>query len=432
MPDKLLKYMQLTKVDPVKNLLYGVFTAEVLDKSNEVADYDTTKAAFKAFSDEFVKVSGGKSLGNVRKMHTAEIAGGIKSIDYDDLNKMISGCVEVTPEIAAQAQKGWLNGFSIGGGYAKRWPDPVHKNARRFTPIIAEVSVVDNPCVPDATFDAIKDASFAIIKADGTEELRKYALKPQDDIKTVYQAKDGSLHETEDLAKAKNTELSAAVKVPDPIEDKLQALEKLGVAAEKKGAPKLAKKISDIFDLKKGLYDVARIAGIIEELGWVAECLAAEAFYEGDGSKNPDKLKDVIKRLSAFLMGLVKEELAEATKAAPEFTASDVEILRKVSGNAELFKDWKAADPVPDPALLAKDAELKKVAEERDEMKKVINAIPARLDAAMESIGKRLKAIEEQPAAGAGPLFAVEKEKGIGDVTPISRSVSPAEMTKRL
>ena len=364
MSDKLLKFMQLTKVDAGKNHIHGVFTAEQVDASGEIADYDTTKSAMEKWSGEMLKVSDGKSKGNVRLMHGQTVAGKVVEIVYDDVKKIISGIVEVTAEIRDQALKGLLNGFSIGGGYAKKWPDPVHKGAKRFTPVIAEISIVDNPCLPVAIFNAVKDASFAIMQGDGTEVMCKFAAKEvekEPDIKTVYKAKDGSLHDTEDLAKAKNTELAKAA---DPVEDALKKLEKAADPEEKK---------------------------------------------EEDGDKDADKLS------CADLEKALTGDLSEDQVAG----------MRKLLKNDALFKDWKKPEVKPDLT----DA-LTKMTAERDALQKRLDEVPARIEAALEKVNKRLKTIEEQPAAG-GQLFLVDKDKS--DVTPVvARGLSPAQIANKI
>ena len=175
--EKLQKFMTLTKVDVPQKKIWGTFTAEVLDKSGEIADYESTKQAIQKWSDDIKKVSKGKSLGNIRKMHGSEVCGKVVEINFDDAAKAVHGCVEADAKTIDEAANGILNGFSIGGSYVKKWADPVHKKAMRFTPVIAEISVVDNPCVPIAVFDAIKDASFSVVQADGTEVMRKFAPK---------------------------------------------------------------------------------------------------------------------------------------------------------------------------------------------------------------------------------------------------------------
>ncbi|MDE2468048.1 MAG: hypothetical protein KGL35_04735, partial [Bradyrhizobium sp.] len=66
-----------------------------------------------------------------------------------------------------KVEQGVYTGFSQGGRYVKRWKDPENDTLMRYTAEPLEVSLVDSPCLPDAT--------FSVIKADGSTELRKFA-----------------------------------------------------------------------------------------------------------------------------------------------------------------------------------------------------------------------------------------------------------------
>lgn len=424
------KFMQLTKVDVAKHRIYGVFSAEVVDKSGEVADYDSTKKAFQEWSAECQKVSGGKTMGNVRKMHTAEIAGGVVSLEYDDTNKVISGCVEVKPEIMVEAEKGWLNGFSIGGSYIKKWNCPVFKGAKRFTPALSELSVVDNPCVPDATFDALK--GFELVKPDGHVELCKFAVKPEEKtehaapFQLVFKAMDGTLHDTEELA-IKHLAAKEAEKAAAPA---LDALKKLEDMANPESDEEKVKKLADVIKLEKGLCDVARCALLTEELGWLADSLAADAFWEGDSSTAPQDLKGIVKSLGDFLRKLVAEETAEAVKAAPDLTEAGVLALRKVAGNDELLKDWTPEAPAVTDDLKKIQGENDTVKAERDALKKQLDEMQPRIEAVIDGFSKRLANVEKQPLEKQ-QLFIVEKD----DDKPVPvtmRSVSPGHFREMM
>lgn len=159
---KMHLFATITKVDVVEQLVFGRITEEVLDKSNEVFDYESSKPHFEKWSGDIEKASGGKSVGNVRLMHQPVIAGKLVSITFDDDAKAIDCCAKVlTQEAWDLVEAGAITGFSMGGSYVKRWADPVNKGAQRFTAKPAEVSLVDNPCVPTAT--------FTMTKADGAE-----------------------------------------------------------------------------------------------------------------------------------------------------------------------------------------------------------------------------------------------------------------------
>lgn len=157
-------FLQLTKVDVEKREVWGRATQEVVDKSGEIFDYATSKPNFETWSAEFEKATDGKSLGNVRAMHGAVAAGKVISIEYNDAEKAIDIGTKIVDDAEMEKVKeGVYTGFSIGGSYAKRWQDGDNK---RFTAVPAEISLVDNPCVPTA--------HFAMIKADGTVEEKSF------------------------------------------------------------------------------------------------------------------------------------------------------------------------------------------------------------------------------------------------------------------
>ncbi len=165
-------FVPITKIDKAKRLVYGRLSQEVPDKSGEILDYATSKPAFQKWSDEQFKASGGKSKGNLRAMHDKIAAGIFTDITFDDENLSIEGCAKVVDDAEwLKVETGTYTGFSIGGGYAKRWPDPDNPSLKRFTPNLTEVSLVDNPCVPTATFEFIKE--------DGSTELRKFNTKQE-------------------------------------------------------------------------------------------------------------------------------------------------------------------------------------------------------------------------------------------------------------
>src|SRR5690242_8785037 len=62
-------FAQIAKIDESKHEVWGVATAEIVDKQGEIFDYQSSKPYFKSWSDEISKATDGKSLGNVREMH---------------------------------------------------------------------------------------------------------------------------------------------------------------------------------------------------------------------------------------------------------------------------------------------------------------------------------------------------------------------------
>ncbi|MBZ5508965.1 MAG: hypothetical protein LAO78_26190 [Acidobacteriia bacterium] len=161
-------FAQIAKIDESKHEVWGVATAEVVDKEGEIFDYESSKPYFKSWSDEIAKATDGKSLGNVREMHEPSAVGKLVAIDFDDDLKQVRVGARIVDSVAWQkCMLGVYTGFSIGGAYVKAWKDGEFV---RFTASPVEISVVDNPCVPGAHFTAVK--------SDGTFEVRKFNPAP--------------------------------------------------------------------------------------------------------------------------------------------------------------------------------------------------------------------------------------------------------------
>lgn len=157
-------FVPLTKVDIEKRLVYGTLAAEEPDRSGEVLDYASSKPHFQAWSSDISKATDGKSMGNLRAMHGKVAAGKFTDLQFDDSGKRIEACAKVVDNAEwDKVLEGVYTGFSIGGKYGKTWDD---NGLRRYEAIPAEGSLVDYPCIPSAT--------FKVMKADGTEELRKF------------------------------------------------------------------------------------------------------------------------------------------------------------------------------------------------------------------------------------------------------------------
>jgi hypothetical protein len=160
-------FVPIIKIDAAQRLVYGVVTAETPDVAGEVCDYASTKPLYQKWSQKFADATDGKSVGNLRAMHGHVAAGKLIEIAFNDEQKRIEICGRVVDDAEWQkVEEGVYTGFSQGGRYLKRWPDPDKPKLTRYTAEPLEVSLVDHPCLPEAT--------FAVIKADGSTELRKF------------------------------------------------------------------------------------------------------------------------------------------------------------------------------------------------------------------------------------------------------------------
>lgn len=160
----------LAKIDEAQRLVYGRAIQEVIDRTNEIIDYETAKPAFQSWSKQFEEATNGLSRGNLRVMHDPKkVAGKIIDLTFNDDEKAIDVVAKVVDDQEwKKVVEGVLTGFSVGGGYGKKWKDP-ETGATRYTPVVTEVSLVDLPCIPTARISLAKGVDF--LRADGTTEI---------------------------------------------------------------------------------------------------------------------------------------------------------------------------------------------------------------------------------------------------------------------
>lgn len=168
MKDKVLgeavAFARLTKIDEKNRMVYGRITQEYPDRQGEIMDYASSKPLFEAWSKSQLEASLGKSAGNVRGMHNPVGAGIIppgQLTFHDDERAIDIGAHVVDDAEWEKCVKGVYTGFSVGGSYAKKWKDEANAGLVRYTARPGEVSLVDRPAVPTATF-------FEMTKRDGT------------------------------------------------------------------------------------------------------------------------------------------------------------------------------------------------------------------------------------------------------------------------
>jgi hypothetical protein len=158
-------FVPLSKVDAARREVWGYATVEEGDHTGQIMDYESSLPHFEKWSADTMQRSGGKSLGNVREMHNPVAAGKLVEFKPDGARKGFWVGAKVVDEQSWQkVEDGVLTGFSVGGDYGKVWRDRMNPRLERYTALPSEVSLVDAPCVPSATFQ--------MVKADGTTEPR--------------------------------------------------------------------------------------------------------------------------------------------------------------------------------------------------------------------------------------------------------------------
>lgn len=376
-------FAQINKVDVAKREVWGRAAQEFPDHSGEIMDYETSKPLFEEWSSSFQKASEGKSMGNVRSMHGNVAAGKVISLNFDDVQKSVDIGVKVVDDNEwAKVLEGVHTGFSIGGKYVKKWVDGA---LTRYTASPSEISLVDRPCIPTATF-------FDIVKADGVitkmsfksqpeeikleagdpvimvladeatkaidelaEIINKGTITPTDLIKLIKakdeasaQAKEGDKYGDVAYADTKNEKYPIDTEVhiraawnyihkaknaaqyftPEVTSIKNRIISAWKKIIDKDGPPSAAadhaeKMINPHFDaLTKGLYQVSNLAQLIETLSGILQSCQWETDYEADNSPVPESIRLALTQLSASLVAMAQEETKELLDAVKPKDAS--------------------------------------------------------------------------------------------------------------
>ena len=414
-------FVPITKVDVGRRLVYGAIAEEVPDKSGEIMDYATAKPQFEAWSSEIAKASGGRSVGNLRAMHGQVAAGKLETISFDDDAKRIEACGKVVDDAEwNKVLEGVYTGFSMGGKYVKRWKDANDPSLTRYTPKPLEVSLVDNPCIPTATFEVVKE--------DGSSELRKFRTAHPQFVTYAdpgYQP-DGKKRYPIDTAahvRAAWTFINRKRNADKYGPDQLAKVKARIVAAWKdmidKSGPPAAQKCA----MHKSLAEIGDISGAILTLERVKEILQTEAAIEGDNSPAPDHLESIIDELCDFLVEMTVEETGEIAGEDETSQSGDD------SGARDADDGDMGDNDMSDAAENQLADKLAGVVAERNALAKALATLPRKLDAALGKIdaqAARIAALEAQPAPGG----AVRMARAVTKAEDAGGSAAPGDPYK--
>lgn len=100
-----------------------------------------------------------------------------------------------------------------------------------------------------------------------------------------------------------------SINLPDDVAEKARA-----VIAHYEGEMSKTKAIETAKPGKikfKSLYDVAQLAYLLQELGWIEDCAVWEADVEGDDSQVPALLVEAMRQVGTALLAMTAEEISE-------------------------------------------------------------------------------------------------------------------------
>ncbi len=348
-------FLPLAKVDLDRRLVTGVATAETPDRSGEIFDYASSKPYFEKWSAEAQAASGGKSLGAVRAMHGSVAAGKLTDIAFDDDAKRITVAAKIVDDDEwRKVQEGVYTGFSQGGRYVKRWAD-ADSGLTRYTAEPHEISLVDLPCVPDATFDVVKGDVI---------ERRGFAARDEATDTDV----DGDLDTGDDDCDADKGELSA----PEREKDAEEGVAMPDGSYPIRSAKDVENAVRDYFrtgkkpDVKAHIIARAKAIGAESALpdDWKESAdKAARLSYAVGGTRAPDALAKAL-TYAALKLDRATAENARLRKALDDLAPSLADMKKRIASleaqplpaKAALRSVAKAADGADETVVSADDA----------------------------------------------------------------------------
>lgn len=322
-------FAQIRKVDEANRLVFGRAAEEVVDRSGEIMDYESSKPHFQKWSEDCAKDTDGKSLGNLRSMHTKIAAGKLTGIDFNDTEKAIDICAKVVDDAEwKKVLEGVYTGFSMGGNYVgeKKVEKVDGKDVTRYTAAPNEISLVDRPCIPTAKF-------FEVQKADGT--LAKVDFQqpaPEEQDGGTINGTPEQVDQLVNLMKAQGLDLAAVLAKLAP------AQEPTAQTTEPPATTGTELQKLDAGALRKNFYTCADLASLLNSLVNIRSNAQWSAYYEGDNSPIPKRIAAVIALAGQVLKEMIDEELKELGEGA------SLELADKAGTLAKFEVDGSEAD----------------------------------------------------------------------------------------
>ena len=354
-------YAEISKVEPLEDgtlRVWGYASSEAVDSDGEIIMADAMKAAL----PDYMK------FGAVREMHQPLAAGTAIEATVEDDGRTYFGAHVVDPLACKKVETGVYKGFSIGGKVTQR--DDMNKSIITGLKLV-EISLVDRPANPEAV--------ITVYKMEGLD--------------------DGDI-------------LGSSDEGAEPVE--------------------------------KGMYDISDFASLLQGISWLVSSAEWERQCEGDNSPIPADLRawlsmgvDIFRQMAAEetaemlsqLQAMVPQDVAVQVlaqsasvdgleKAGAKFSAATKDALANVHKAAKeccdhLDKlgykqdDEDDADGSQDDEKKAESSEaLQKVSGELDLAKADVEKLTSERD----SLQKRVKELEAQPAPAKGMLRAVSKD----------------------
>jgi HK97 family phage prohead protease len=334
-------YGNITKVDAEQRMVWGYASTEAVDSDGEIIK----RSAISEALEDYMKFA------NIREMHQPSAVGVAKEAFTDEKGLYIAAKV-VDDDAWAKVAAGVYKGFSIGGKVLER--DPVAR--KTITKVgLYEISLVDRPANPEATFDVWKVADpskESSMKLEDLEKAEALALGKTADAEALAKAEaDAAV-----LAKA-TADALAAEALAKAEADKITEVVVLAAAVEEDPVAKAAAALAELIavvdahtatvtPLNKFDAAMAALAALgdvgapVVDLFKAAKVEADEALTKAVGGVSGEPMK-----------GVVPE--ADLAKALATIAARDEAFAKMTDGMAALTKRISTLELQPMPAKTA-------------------------------------------------------------------------------
>ncbi|CAM6032047.1 unnamed protein product, partial [Sphagnum compactum] len=330
-----------------------------------------------------------------------------------------------------------------GGAYEKRWKDEGSEYTR-YTANPSEISLVDLPCLPSAT--------FKVIKADGMEVEKSFVSveeqnvnEPEEEFETkIISKRDGSAHNSIEQLKAHHIKLEAEELAK---QEASAALELVGSLSKTFGETTETAEATEVEKLEASVEELAKVGARnsktdkerIQAVHDHACALGADCPNKVDDTDMDGKAAEITDlRKRADELEIVKEQLAKANAlvAAKEAIITDqmLPLLQKMQKSIEALE----AQPTPLPwqvgtKVISKNAQAEamlaaaknKVAAAQSYGKEAQTGAQNELVAAQKSVEEKTKALaiaqaeyelSQKPDSFKGTQEELEAKKQIIDI----------------
>ena len=257
-------YSNFAKFDEEKRMVYGYATNETLDSQGEIVENNATAEAVIEY----------KSWANIREMHSNSAVGTAPIIEMKK-DGLWLGAHIVDDAAWAKVKAGVYKGFSIGGKIIDRVEEysedlgRVIKRIKKY--MLTEISLVDRPANPLATFSFIKRESDTNEVNEMTDEEKKEVSEEkqpvaeekeaveEDAVEEVAEVKTEVAQEAvEEKAEDKPKEGEAKEEAKEEVEGEAKEEAKEEPKEEPKAEPVAEKSIDskeEMVSIKKSEYD---------------------------------------------------------------------------------------------------------------------------------------------------------------------------------